>query len=205
MSLRSTRAGGTPPSCSNGGNAQPIATANAVIGPSTAPCQLGGGSCASMKSASSAVKPNCATKPDRAADHAGGDDEHQELQEVQAQHLAMPGAEAFHQRNGIESPCDEAPRGHRDGNAAEQHADERRQHEKPLCVGNGRADFGPPVAKILELVLRPQQRRRDPRETPRRPPCRRHRARRTRRCCPARASPTRARPRSSTAPSARSP
>ena len=41
--LRNTRAGGTPPSCSSGGSAQPTATANAVSGPSTAPCTLAAG------------------------------------------------------------------------------------------------------------------------------------------------------------------
>ena len=71
----------------------------------------------------------------------------------------MASAEALHERDGIEPPRDEAPRGHRNGHAAEQHAHERGEHEKPLGVGHGRADLGPSVAKILDIVLRPQERR----------------------------------------------
>ena len=69
----------------------------------------------------------------------------------------MASAEAFHQRDGIEAPRDETPRGHRHGHAAEQHAHERSEHEESLRVGHCGADFRPPVAELLDVVLRPQE------------------------------------------------
>ena len=129
-----------------------------MSGPSTAPCKLARRQLRLDEIGEQRRQAELRDETDRAADHAGGDDEHQELQQVQAQHLAMASAEAFHQRDGVEPPRDEAPRGHRNGHAAEQHAHERGEHEKPLGVGHGRADFGPPVAEILDVVLRPQER-----------------------------------------------
>jgi len=49
--------------------------------------------------------------------------------------------EAFHQSNAIETARDEAPRCHRDRDAAEQHADEGREDEEPFSVADGGTHF----------------------------------------------------------------
>ena len=136
-----------------------MATANAVTGPSTAPCTLAGGSSRLDEVGQQRRETELRDETDRAAEHTRGGDENQELHEVEPQHLAMARAEALHQRDRVEPARDEAPRGHRDGHAAEQHADERGQDEEALGVRDGRTHFGAPVAKVLDVVLRPQQRR----------------------------------------------
>ena len=123
----------------SGGSAQPIATANGAGPRRRTPARWRGGSCASMKSASSAVRGRTgATRPIARAEHAGCDDQDQELQHVQAQHFARARTETLHERDRVEAARDEAPRRHRDGDAAQQHADERREHQEPLGVGDRR-------------------------------------------------------------------
>src|SRR3970040_1250810 len=70
----------------------------------------------------------------------------------------MTRADAFHERDAVETARDEAPRGHGHCDAAEQHAHEGSEHEKLLRSPYRRPHFGPSVAIVLEVLLRVEQR-----------------------------------------------